>query len=514
MSDLHVQLRELVDALDRPGQPGGVLAVARNGVVDECVAYGYANLEHEVRNTRDTVFYIGSTSKQFVAASIALLEADGLLDADDPIAKYVPEVERLGDIRIHHLIHHTSGIRDKYSLAVIGQLPEELIATDDGTMNLLARQRSLSFPSGSRFMYSNSNYSLLATIVERCSGASLAEFTDERIFGPLGMSATRFRPDPNDVIRGRASGYRLDGTGVWKQAEYTWRALGPGGVVTTAESLARWSQVFTGAALGGLASRLTVTRPLTDGRPNNYAYGVQLGEYDGTAILQHGGGVPGFSAQLIQVPSAGLTIVSLANCTTVGAPALAAKALALALGKPSEASPADPPSEDAGVIDVGSFVDDDDASVVTVEELDCGGYALVFMGQRIPLRPLRTGVWAALTAEVVVDTDGLSLRMGETVMRYRRLAAAEGPGVPDDLEGQYTSPELGVTVTIVRTDAGLEMAWPLGPAKPLAAVDADLFAVHAEPVPFLVRVLRASERVTGLRISVDRALGTVFDRAG
>src|SRR5690349_10692141 len=121
--DLETRLQELVAPFPADG-PGGVLAVARAGEVEALVPFGLASIEHGVPNTAETVFYLASTSKQFVAAAVAVLEADGVLDPEAPVAPWLPEVAQLGDIRVHHLVHHTSGIRDKYSLGALGNLPE------------------------------------------------------------------------------------------------------------------------------------------------------------------------------------------------------------------------------------------------------------------------------------------------------------------------------------------------------------------------------------------------------
>src|SRR5690242_1117767 len=117
--DLETRIRGLVAASPADG-PGGVIAVARAGEVETVVPFGMASVEHAVPNSAETVFYLASTSKQFVAAAIAILEADGVLDPEAPVAPWLPEVAQLGDIRVHHLVHHTSGIRDKYALGALG----------------------------------------------------------------------------------------------------------------------------------------------------------------------------------------------------------------------------------------------------------------------------------------------------------------------------------------------------------------------------------------------------------
>ena len=509
------QITELVAPWDRPGVPGGVVAVARDGVVQECVPFGYASLEHEVRNSRETVFYIASTSKQLVAACIAVLERDGRLSANDPVAKWVPEVERLGDIRVHHLVHHTSGIRDKYSLAAIAGLPIDAVGTDEGTLALLSRQRGLNFAPGSRFMYSNSGYFLLAQVVERCSGQSLVEFADQHLFAPLGMTGTRFRTDTSEVIPHRAVGHTMRPDGTWKLAEYRLSSLGPGGVVTTVDSLARWGAVFgSSAALDGLGERLVATRPLDDGTHNIYAYGLQTGSFEGRAIVQHGGGVHGFSAQMIQVPDEGLTVICLANCPQVNAQLVASQVLRLALGVDGGPVPAVPTADQTSLPTVGSYLDADEASLVTVESGPDGQHLLGIMGQRIPLRPLGGDVWGVGIGQITFDREGMTLRLGDTAGgRYTRLEPLGPLADVTSYEGSYTSDELLVTLTLTVADGEPALVWPDQAPRRLTPVGDDLFTLTVEGTAVPVRVLREGGRVTGLRISVDRAIGTVFSRA-
>jgi CubicO group peptidase (beta-lactamase class C family) len=331
------KLRPLFADLAEDG-PGGVLAVIRGGEVILHHAFGMANVEHQVANACDTVFYIASTSKQFVGTAITLLESEGLVDLEAEVRDFLPELHAFDPaLRVFHLLHHTSGLRDKYALAAVGGLGEETYATDAGSRELIFAQRTLNFEPGSRMMYSNSNYFLLAQIVERVSGTGFEEFTRERIFEPLGMSDTRFRSDSSVVIPGRASGYRKGGDGTWRLAEYTMNSLGPGGVVTTVDDLAKWSSVFFGKGglgLPDLADRLTRTRSLTDGKPNGYALGLMLGEHLGRPTVSHGGGVGGFSAELIHFAEDDLSVACLCNTSAIPAGALARRAATILLDLP------------------------------------------------------------------------------------------------------------------------------------------------------------------------------------
>jgi CubicO group peptidase (beta-lactamase class C family) len=191
---------------DKPDSPGLALAVVRGGKVVHSKGYGQANLEYGVPITPSTVFHAASLSKQFTAFAIQLLAQEGKLSLDDPARKYLPElqVEATPPITIRHLLHHTSGLRDQWDLLTLAGLRMDDGITDNDIQGLLFAQKHLNFAPGQDFLYSNSGYSLLGLIVRRVSGQSLAAFTQERIFTPLGMKHTRFQESYGTLVMNRA----------------------------------------------------------------------------------------------------------------------------------------------------------------------------------------------------------------------------------------------------------------------------------------------------------------------
>ena len=171
-----------------------------------------ANLDHDVRLSPSSVFHVASVSKQFTAAAILLLAADGKLSLDDDVRKFIPELPDFGTpITIRQLAHHTSGIRDQWDLlGLAGWRYSRDLITDDDVLQLLARQKELNFTPGEKHLYSNSGFTLLAT-VGRASGKPFREFTTERIFKPLGMTSTFFRNNFREVVKGQAYGYERAG---------------------------------------------------------------------------------------------------------------------------------------------------------------------------------------------------------------------------------------------------------------------------------------------------------------
>ena len=172
---------------DKNDLPGCGVGVVKEGRLVYKRAFGMANLDYDVPNTTLTLFNLASASKPFTAASIALLAQQGKLSLDDDIRKYVPEIPSYGEtITIRHLLYHTSGIREYQALILFGGQNPDGSLNDKAVLNMLARQKNVSFAPGTKHQYSNSNYHLLGIIVARVSGKSLRAFAEENIFKPLG----------------------------------------------------------------------------------------------------------------------------------------------------------------------------------------------------------------------------------------------------------------------------------------------------------------------------------------
>src|SRR5918996_5999137 len=183
--------------------PGCAAAVSLNGETVFEKAFGLADLELNVSNTPQTIFEAGSVAKQFTAAAIVLLQQEGKLSLDDPVRKYIPELPDYGvPLLIRHMLNHTSGLRDWGSVAGIGGWPRTTRAyTHAHVLDIVSRQRSLNFPSGTRYSYSNSGYNLAAILVSRVSGMPFAEFSRQRIFEPLGMARSSWRDDFARIVK-------------------------------------------------------------------------------------------------------------------------------------------------------------------------------------------------------------------------------------------------------------------------------------------------------------------------
>jgi CubicO group peptidase (beta-lactamase class C family) len=307
--ELDESIASRVDAVfrrfDGEEHPGMSVAIYRDSEVVYARGFGLASVEYGVPNEPDTVFRIGSTSKQFTAACIALLAVRGELDVESDVRAHIPELHAFDPpVTIRNLVHHTSGIRDYINLASFGGHEVEAL-TPEGSIEDIARQESLAFPAGERFQYSNSNYLLLGEIVQRTSGMSLAEFARKNLFEPLGMDDTHFHDRHEHVVWNRAFGYspgrdREFGLDITRLDH-----VGDGGIFTTVNDLLLWDDSFYTDAIAPGTGFLELMHDVgftTDGTSTNYGFGLFLGEHRGLRTVSHGGAWVGFRAEVLRFP--------------------------------------------------------------------------------------------------------------------------------------------------------------------------------------------------------------------
>lgn len=320
-----------VDALfaawDRADSPGCALGVVENGELTYERGYGSANLDWQIPITTDTVFYVGSVSKQFTAAAIALLAWDGLISLDDDIRDYFPEMpayERR--ITIRHLVHHTSGVRDIYTLMALAGIRLEDVFSDEDAIALIAAQRETNFPTGDEYLYSNSGYFLLAQLVERVTGRPLREYAEQQIFAPLGMNDTHFHDVPSHIVERRATSYQRSGDGGFRVSYLgNFDKVGAGGLYSTVRDLLLWDRNFYTGDVGGqeFLDLIHTRGVLTDGEQLVYAFGLSVDEYRGLKTVSHGGSMMGFKAAFLQFPEQRFAVLATCNLGNIAPMGLA-----------------------------------------------------------------------------------------------------------------------------------------------------------------------------------------------
>ena len=300
----------------RPDGPGCAVTVVHGGRRVHLGLHGAALVEHDVPIEGSTVFDLASLSKHFTAAAIALLVEDGTVSWDDPVGRWIPELSAIHDpVRVHHLVHHTSGIREFFALWAFAGRDIENGIEDEEVLAMLGRQGALNFAPGERESYSNSNYFLLAEIVERAAGASMADFLRERLFRPLGMETTRVLEEHEDIVPGLAGSYfeREDGTLARRVLKND--VVGDSGLHTTIDDMTRWMLALLSdeTPVGGLLQMLVERGTLTDGTRISYARGLRVLPLRGLETASHGGTMGGFRTYMVLVPDQGWGTVVLCN---------------------------------------------------------------------------------------------------------------------------------------------------------------------------------------------------------
>ncbi len=313
--------RPAIDSLfarwDRPDSPGCTVGVLQNGRWVYQRGYGSANLDYRLPNGPDKVYYIGSDSKQFTAASIALLSLAGRIGLDDNIRKYFPEMPDYGTpVTVRQLVYHTGGVRDIYVLMNLAGKRLEDVFTDAEALALIARQKELNFVPGTDHLYSNSGYFLLGQLVKRVTGQSLRVFADSAIFKPLGMTRTHFHDDPGHIMRDRAMSYEPNGSGGFRLSYVqNFDKIGAGGLYSTLEDLRKWDDNYYSKRVGGDAlQRLIHERAvLTTGDTLTYAFGNNVSTYRGLRITEHSGALMGYKANILRFPDQRFSVIAQCN---------------------------------------------------------------------------------------------------------------------------------------------------------------------------------------------------------
>ncbi|MFP2926183.1 serine hydrolase domain-containing protein [Pyxidicoccus sp. 3LG] len=307
-----------VDALfadyARPEHPGASVVVIHDGQVALSRAYGLAHLGERAPATPESNFRLASLSKQFTAMAILRLVEDGKLDLDDRVVDLLPGFPAyLHEVRLRHLLQHTSGIWD-YEDFVPGTHPVQV--KDRDVLELLSRKDRTYFPPGSAVRYSNSAYAVLALVVEYVSGKSFARFLHERVFTPAGMPSTVAHEEGISTVQRRAYGYTTGPEGfIPRDQSPTSAVLGDGGIYTSVVDLVAWDRALDTHALVSAESQKLAWTPATlpDGASGRYGFGWFVDEDGGRRRLSHHGETCGFTNAIVKYPDQRLTVIVLTN---------------------------------------------------------------------------------------------------------------------------------------------------------------------------------------------------------
>jgi len=311
---LEKQIDSLVSSVynDSNG-PGGVFLVSKEGKTIYRKAIGKSNIELDVDMIPENIFQIGSMTKQFTAIAIMMLQEEGKLNVSDTISKYLPDYPNGEKITIHHLLTHTSGIKDFTKMKSIMS-----IAKSDLKPKALVeffKDEPIDFAPGEKFKYNNSGYALLGYIIELLSNQDYKSFIEEQIFAKVGMNHSYYAND-NKIIKDRAYGYHggkeyKNKFGVSFTIPYA-----SGALMSTVDDMLLWQQAINNNILISQKNKELVFKnhSLNDGTKINYGYGWHLKELNSVKTREHGGSIFGFKSMAVYVPDLDVYVVGFSNC--------------------------------------------------------------------------------------------------------------------------------------------------------------------------------------------------------
>jgi len=507
---------------DKTSSPGCALGIIRNGQMVFQRGYGMADLEWGQAITPITVFDIGSTSKQFTAACIILLQQQGKLSLDDDIRKYIPELPTYGKpITLRHLLNHTSGIRDYAALlSLAGHQGEEVTSTQQA-LEIITKQKALNFTTGEKWDYSNSGFFLASVVIERVSGMSLKAFAREQIFGPLGMNNTFFLDNHKTIVPLRATGYAATGSG-FEIDMSNWEQVGDGAVQTSIQDLSRWDKNFYEPTVGGtdMIRQLTTTGALSNGIKLDYALGLFATKYMDRTMIHHAGGWAGYRAEFVRLPDEKLSVICLSNLGSVNPTSLARAVVQICLNeKPKSGVP--PPAPASVNVDTSPY-----ASSYRSETNDAVRKLVAEGGKLFLLRGAGKIELSYVSENTFVVPGAATFRFTRSGDKVATMDIIQD-GFPDQhflrfdpvsvtentlktYVGNYPSEELGTTASITLTEGKLKLTMG-SEVHPLESIMPDIFYSSQGISIELAR--DKNKKITGFYFSAARTRKIYFSKS-
>lgn len=524
VAQLAVPVQRGVDSvfahLDRTDSPGCAVGVSEQGRMVYTRGYGMADLQHRVAIGPQSIFHVASISKQFTAMAVALLAEEGRLSLDDDVRKYIPELPTYeAPITIRQLMHHTSGLRDQWNLLGYAgwRFPTDLI-TEQDVMQIVVRQKALNFRPGAEYVYSNTGFTLLAVIVQRASGQSLAQYAQARFFGPLGMRNTHFHDDYSMIVPGRTSAYAPRAGGGWRISIPTFDTYGATSLFSTAEDLLLWMANLDTPPAGAaeMIRAAQTSAVLNDGTPTNYGYGLTLNTWRGVRAIGHGGADAGYRAYVERYPDQGVAVAVLCNAANAGpnnlARAVAARVLIDRLPMPmvEARSPEHAPTPSAREAWAGVYRDTVSQTVLRVR----------IAGDSVLANDVRLAFGSDTTATTSAMEGWFSLqpRGGATTIRVhpkgtrQRVFVRQADALPNlsAYTGTYASAELDVQYVLTLRDGTLRIVHGKLGEMPLQSAGRDAFTTTSGTTMLFQRDRRG--RLTGFTLNDARVRGVSFVR--
>jgi len=395
--------------------PGTVVVILRGDDAIFKGQYGAADLSGSVPVTTETVFQLGSIGKQFLAALVVALAGDGKVSLDAPVTQYLTDFPLLTpDIRVRHLLNHTSGIRELFTLPEAQEGFDNLSRTRDELVAAI-RKAPVDVPPGTRWSYSNTNYTMLALIVERVTGKPYEDALTERFFRPFNLRSMRQCPSMQ-TTPGEARGYEWTNNANTIAAPENMEWIrGDGGLCGNAEDLARWTRLLNAGKIvtpDQFAAMTTATR-LADGSEADYGFALSLVKPDDARKIAHNGAMRGFSASAAYYPDTETTVVVLVNRGDVRTEAIERAVARRIIGAPEQNRTARQLTAEERQRVSGTY----DIGIRQVRVVDRDGQLWFEMPQPGPSFRLRDIGGGRFVDDADIDASGLQFAAGDPAPR-------------------------------------------------------------------------------------------------
>ena len=525
-------VEKLIAEYDNEKTPGGVILVMRDGEVIFDRAFGMANLSHGIPFAAETPTNIGSTSKQFTAFAIGLLEEQGKLSLDDDIRDYIPELPNFDEtVRLWHLISHTSGYREYLNTFVMGGRHLGDHVSLDEVVPMVQRQPKLQNTPGDMYNYNNTGYALLAMVVEKVTEQDFPFWMKENVFLPLGMQNTIVLDNRGRIIPGSAQGYGRDENEQFIKLADLSGSMGPGGIYSTVEDLVKWVKNFYEPSLGSetLIEKMQTSFVKNDGDTLGYGFGLMIDEKDGLRRVHHGGADIAHRSELYIYPDIkGAVITQSNNSRFPGNIALrVTEAFFADVLDVDEKKPKDPESfeyvaENFDEI-VGRYAMEDMPSFVMEFSREGDTLYTQATGQaRVQIYASSDSTFYLTIVEAGFtfhrnengEIDAMTLHQNGD-HRAKRIFEPKWVPCEEDLamyQGRYFSEELETFYTIVaKGDGSLVLQHRRFDDIPLRAEAKDDYT-GSFPITGLKFIRDDDNKVTGFRASSGRSFGIMFEK--
>lgn len=501
-----------------PNHPGGSVGVAVKGVPLFSKAYGLASMEYLIPNNYGTSFNIASVSKQFTAMGIVKLHLQGKLNIDDDIREYLPELPDFGHkISFRHMLHHTSGLRSLHTMLSLAGWRKDDMRNNDDLLRFVTMQQDLNFEPGSEYMYCNTGYILSAIIIERITGESFADWMRVNVFNPLGLYETYVEDKYNNIAHNYATSYNGSSeSGFVKEIEF-WAYTGSGNIHSTSNELLKWMRYYYKPPEGWeeAFSMMLTLDPFNDGKPNKYAFGVNVDRYENEKRIHHSGSIGGFRAYVSTFPEHEIDIVVLTNFSSSDPAGKVKKIADILLDKKKPEKPLmsyQPKETDVRIFDKHAGVYKTEDTPDRLFELFRRGDTLLYKysgGSETRLYTASDSVLFnnkegvkitlvnAVPERVLIMSDGKEIGWKKTQKHIPDIKELEG------IAGNYWSPELETQYRFYLEDGKLFGFHPRHGSFDVECVTEDIFISDSAFIN-KIRVIRKGKNVIGMRVTNSR----------